>query len=166
MQNFIIQDFQLFSEEKEKITNIIELKNWQIKFPQNKFNLNYFCQPIAFLNWKFEGESMQKWYKQFLKIIGEKNFHKFYKVSNLIITNDSSEEVKMLDDLWITLNKRSLISNLLKFEIEAIIREIQNFNYKFINYDNNIDILLYKIKFLQFEIIRFLLAIMEMMTLK
>ena len=82
-----------------------------------------------------------------MKIIGEKNFHKFYKVSNLIITNDSSEEIKMLDDLWITLNKKSLISNLLKIEIEAIIREIQNFNYKFVNYDNNLDILLYKIKF-------------------
>ena len=129
IRNATFQDFQLFSIAKENMNYFIELENWRIKLPRNKYKLNYWSEFINSINWKFEGESMQIWFRQLLKTLGENNYFAIDRLKNFFILRENSDRINMLDDLWNKLNKRNLIYNLLALEIMALIKDIEKLNF-------------------------------------
>ena len=128
--NVIFQDFQLFSIANENMNCFIKFKNWRIILPQNKHKLNYWGQNNNLVNWEFEGETMQNWYRQLLKKLGENNYSAIYRLKNFFVLRENSNEINMLDDLWNSkLNKRNIVYNLLALEIMALIKDIEKFNF-------------------------------------
>ena len=144
--NAKFQDFQLFSIAKGNMNYIIELENWLIKLPRNKHKLNYWGQFINFTNWFFEWGSMQIWYRQLLKILGENNYFKIYRLKNFFILRNNSDSINMLDYLWNKINKRNLIYNLLVLEIIELIKDIEKLNFSLQQKGHSFDIIQY-IKF-------------------
>ena len=144
--NARFQDFQLFSIAKENMNYFIELKNWRIKFPQYKHKLNDWGQFINFINWKFEGESIQILYRQLLKILGENNYSVIYRLKNFFISRKNSDKISMLDYLWNKINKINLIYNLLALEIMALVKDIEKLNFFHQQDSNSFDIIQCKLK--------------------
>ena len=139
--NVTFQVFQLFSIAIENMNYFIQLINWKIKLPQDKHKSYYLSQFDYFTNWKFEGESMQIWYRQILKTLGENKYSAIYRLKNFIIWRKNLNEINMLDDFWIKLNKRNLIYNLLLLEIMALIKDIEKLNFYILKYENNYHII-------------------------
>ena len=89
----------------------------------------------------FEGESMKDWYKGLQKALNSRN-SAICELNKFIIKNPTQKDICMFNEIWILFNKRSLVYNSIKNEINKLIYEILKPSDSFKTEDKTVEYLL------------------------